>query len=83
MSKKQIIIALAMAAIALVVVLGFGSFMAGRELAWKDAGVSLTAAQQLAVTVARLVRQSFLLIAPALVAGSFGVVWLVGLLFRK
>lgn len=83
MSKKQIILAIVLAVIAMAVAFGFSSFMAGREAAWKDEGASLPALAQMAVTVARLIRHSFLLIAPVLVAGSFFVVWLFGILFRK
>lgn len=83
MSKKQIVIAVVMAAIAVAVLFGFSFFMARSEQVWKDAGVSLTALQQMAVAAARLVQQAFLLIALVLVAVSFGVVWLVGLLVRK
>lgn len=83
MSKKQVVIAIVLAVIAVAAAFGFSSFMAGREAAWKDEGASLTVLAQVAVTAARLIRHSFLLIAPVLVAGSFFVVWLAGLLFRK
>jgi hypothetical protein len=83
MNKKQIIIAVVIAAIAVAVLFGFSLCMARWEQAWKDAGVSLTAPQQMAVAASRIVQQAFLLIAFVLVAGSFGVVWLAGLLFQK
>ena len=83
MSKKQVIIAIVLGVIAVAAVFGFSSFMAGQEEAWRAAGASLTALQQLAVVAAQLVRRFFLLLALLLVAGSFFVVWLLGLLFGK
>jgi len=83
MSKKQIVIAVVIAAIAVAVLFGFSLFIARWEQAWKDAGTSLTALQQMTVAASRLLQQSFLLVALALAAASFFVVWLLGLLVRK
>jgi hypothetical protein len=83
MSKKQIIMAIIIAVIAVAAAFGFSSFMAGREEAWKAANAQLMALPRMMVAVAQLIRQLFVPIAVALVAGSFFVVWLLGLLFRK
>ena len=80
MSKRQVIVAACMAAVAVALVAGFSSFVAGREEAWKAQQVSLPAALQLAIAATQTVRRFFLLIAGLLVGASFGVVWLVGLL---
>ena len=83
MSKKQLILAAVTAAVLVALVLGFAFFMAGRERIWSEENQSLPALIQLALVAGRSIRRYAFLVVFLLVVGSFGTVWLAGLLFGK
>ena len=83
MTKKLVLVATFIAAIAIALVAGFTLFMAGREEVWKAQQTVITQQMMAVSSAAQLARNYFPLITLALIIGIFGVAWLIGILFRK
>jgi len=83
MTKKQIVIGIVLSVLLNVLVFAFAAYMESRARMWAAEHRMLTDLVRLAVDLGNLINDRPLAIALIVIGFIFGLVWMVGLLWKK